>query len=249
MSIAAGTIAPPRRRRRPVPRTVRHLLRAQLALAGWFWGVAVAMLAVAAALVDRLGTVETSIVQYAQQASMWFPFSLAVLTVATALTPHVAAGMTRRSFARAAVVVAVVQGLGYTLANGVLLAAEGVLYRAQGWPQTVQETLVVSWDGDGPQIAVQYLFLLVLAPLSGLLVGIVYYRAGGWWGTVALPLTAGPLLLVMVMFSVAVDPLDVGGLVGGSLPGSALLAALAVVAVALAFVRVARGATLKAPTS
>ncbi len=247
--VAVDRLTRSRPRRGPVARTVRHLLAVQLVLAAWFWGIAVVALATAVAVVARFGSVQTSIVQYAQQASMWYPFSLTVLTVATALAPHVAAGMTRRSFAWATVVVAVVQGVAYAVVTGVLLTVEGALYRAQGWPHTVEESLAVAWDGDGARIAVHYLFLLVLAPLSGLLVGIVYYRAGGWWGTIALPLTAGPLLLVLAMFSVVTGPLGLGGPTGAGLAGPALLAAVATIAVLLAYVRLARGATIKGPTA
>ncbi|WP_448058765.1 hypothetical protein [Cellulomonas hominis] len=246
--VAVDRLAPPRTRRGSVARTVRHLLAVHLVLSAWFWGIGVVVLAAVVVVVDRFGSIQTSMVQYAQQASMWFPFSLAVLTVSTALAPHVAAGMTRRSFAWATVTVAVVQGVAYAAVTGVLLAVEGLVYRAQGWPHTVEDSLL-GWDGDGARIAVHYLVLLVLAPLSGLLVGVVYYRAGGWWGTIALPFTAGPLLLVMTMFSVVTGPLDVGSSTVDGLAGSALVGAVATIAVVLAYVRLARGTTIKGPTA
>ena len=53
----------------------------------------------------------------------------------------------------------------------------------------------------------------VVAYLSGLLVGITYQRAGGWWGTLALPLTVGPILVVSALFAQDAGPFSTSALV------------------------------------
>lgn len=245
-------------RRSPFVRTIQHQLAMQLRLGAWFWAVILVGVILATVLVASLGTVEASIVQYARQGTLWFPFSMMVLTITSSLTPHVAAGMTRRSFAAASAVVGLVLAVAYAAILVGLLQIERVVYAAAGWPQTLTDTgldLTSSASDIGP-LLISLTATGAAATASGLLVGIVYYRAGGWWGTLALPLTVGPIFVAGLLASSALGPiaLPVVGEDGvwavGSATGLALRAAAcaAVIAIALAvFGRLTRGAPLGRP--
>ncbi|MFI2753663.1 hypothetical protein ACGIF2_09525 [Cellulomonas sp. P22] len=245
-------------RRSPFVRTIQHQLAMQLRLGAWFWAVILVGVSVVTVLVATLGTVETSIVQYARQGTLWFPFSMMVLTVMSGLTPHVASGMTRRSFAAASAVVALVLAVAYAAILVGLLQIERVVYAAAGWPQTLTDTgldLTSSASDIGP-LLISLTATGAAATASGLLVGIVYYRAGGWWGTLALPLTVGPILGVGLLVSSAIGPITLpvvgegGAWAVGSASGLALRAVACAVVVAIMLAvhdRLTRGAALGKP--
>jgi len=246
-------------RRSPFVRTIQHQLGMQLVLGAWFWGVILTGVVLATVLVASFGTVESSIVQFARQGTLWFPFSMMVLTVASGLTPHVAAGMTRRSFAAASAVVALVLGVAYAAVLVGLLQVERVVYDAAGWPQTLTDTgldITSSTTDVGPLLT-SLAMTAAAATVSGLLVGIVYYRAGGWWGTLALPLTVAPIFGAGLLVSYAIGPIALpvigeGGVWDiGSAGGLALRAAACALVIAITiavFGRLTRGAPLGKPT-
>lgn len=193
------TLTTPATVRRPSPtvHTVRWLLRQHLTVAAW----AVVILVIAAtagpALVDRISTVEVSVVQFARQGFIWFPFSIAIITTTSFLNVHVAAGMTRRVLGRATVVTGVAMAAFYTVVMTVAFQIERAAYDARGWAQQIVDEMPVFTDtSQVGWILVDLGLVFTAAQLCGLLVGIVYYRAGGWWGTLALPLTVGPVLVM-----------------------------------------------------
>lgn len=190
------------RRHAPTVHTVRWLMRQHLTVAAW----AVAILVIAAtagtALVDRFWTVELSVVQFARQGFIWFPFSIAIITTTSFINVHVAAGMTRRALGRATLVTGLVMAAFYTVVMTVALQIERAAYEARGWPQQIVDDMPVFDDtSQVGWILVDLGLVFTAAQLCGLLVGIVYYRAGGWWGTIALPLTVGPILVMTPLLS------------------------------------------------
>lgn len=179
--------------------TIRWLLRRNLRLAGWAVLVLVVGVVVGAVLVDRLATVELSIAQFARQGFIWFPFAMMIGASSTYVNVHVAAGMTRRAMGRATVLVALTMAAFYTVVMTAALQLEHLAFEALGWGQEITEDGTGQLFTDSSQVGMIVLdlgLLFVTAHLCGLLVGATYYRAGGWWGTLALPLTAGPVLLV-----------------------------------------------------
>ncbi|MBD7919987.1 hypothetical protein H9657_17080 [Cellulomonas sp. Sa3CUA2] len=193
-----AAVAPPRVS--PTAHTARRLAVALLQMAGWFWGIAIVAIVAGNVIGWAVaGATDVSIAIYARQAATWFPFSLAIMLVAAYLRVHVAAGMTRRSFVRAALVVEVGAGLAYAAVLTALVLAERAVHDALGWDSVITEVQVS--DASSPVWA---LFLdqavpFVLGNLSGLLVGVVYLRGGAWWGTLTLPLTVGPLAVSMYL--------------------------------------------------
>lgn len=193
MSAVTGAV-----RTSPTAHTVRRLGGALLRLGRWFWLVAV--LAVVVANVVgwvTLGSTDVSIAVYARQASTWFPFSLAIMLVSAYLRVHVASGMTRRTFVRAALVVQVAAGVAYAALLTVLVLVERAVHDVLGWDSVITEVMVVGAEAPTWALLVDVAVPCVVANLVGLLVGAVYLRGGSWWGTLTLPLTVGPLLVLL----------------------------------------------------
>lgn len=189
------TLAAPRRTS-PTAHTVRQLADALLVMGAWFWGIALAAVVVGN-LVGWLvadGT-DVSIAIYARQGAMWFPFSLGIMLVAAYLRVHVAAGMTRRTFVRATLLVEVGAGVAYAAVLTALVLAERAVHDALGWESAITEIQLTDESSAAWAMCLELAVTFVVANLSGLLVGVTYQRLGGWWGTLALPLTVGPLVV------------------------------------------------------
>ena len=187
----------------PTVHTARVLARTAVRLAGWFWAIALVGIVLASVVVWLVsGRVDHLISPFAVQAGVWFPFSQAIAIGSVYLTVHVAAGMTRRTFVRAALLVALGTGVGYTGVLAVLVLAERALHGALGWGSRMAALgLPVGEQPLGEVVAALAALSVpfVVGNLSGLLVGIVYLRFGALWGTLSLPLTVGPLVLVLYL--------------------------------------------------
>ena len=231
--------ARPARRRGPTLRTAGHLLRWFAPIAAIYTAVLVVAVVAVPLVVAPVGHVEMSVVWFARQSGIWFPFSV-LIGVASAYPPvHVANGMTRRSYVRGAVAAAVVVATALAVGMSAALLLERAWYRAQGWGWGLVEGWFSPSEGLGA-VLVSYLATYVVASLSGLLVGTVYAAGGGWWGTLTLPLTVGPLLVVATLAGDGGGWHPFAGLVGaepdGGTPPGVLLAVAAVLAALLATV-------------
>ena len=196
------------RRHSPTVHTVRWLMRQHLTRAAWAVAILVIAGTVGAVLVDRLGTVEISIVQFGRQGFIWFPFSIAIMTATSFINVHVAAGMTRRALGRATLITGLVMAAFYTVVMTAALQIERAVFGARGWAQQIVDEAAVFTDtSQVGWILVDLGLVFTAAQLCGLLVGVVYYRAGGLWGTLALPLTVGPVLVMTpILTSSFLDP-------------------------------------------
>lgn len=220
--------------RSPFARTLRFLLGTNLVVAAWF-GVVVLVLwggAVVVAAVVTGGDVEISVAQFARQGTIWFPFAMAIAVFGGHHVPHIAAGLTRRVLARATLVLVAVMTVVYTAVIAVLLAVESAVYTANGWEQWITED---AWSPVLPMAAVILLHAAAVAAgqVGGLLVAVVYQRFGAWRGTLALPLTAGPLVVVVAATSGDVPMRALDALGGPVAPGLVARLALGVVVVAV----------------
>jgi hypothetical protein len=227
---------------RPRPATLRHvvtwLMRHHLRFVGWAVAVLVAGVVVGTVVVERTSQVDLSIVQFGRQGFVWFPFAIAI-GLATAYVPvHVAAGMTRRVMARASLLAGVLTGLTYAVVMAVALQVERAVHGALGWPHRITDPGPLYDEASQVGLILLDLSLLfVAAQLSGLLVGAVYYRFGGWRGTFALPLTVGPIF--------AVPTLLTAGWWDLALPVRALLAVVVLALCAAAYAVVLWGARIR----
>ncbi|GIG40814.1 hypothetical protein [Cellulomonas phragmiteti] len=232
--MTAVPLAAPPRRRGPVAHTAARIGRVNLLYLAWFWAVVAPSFAVVTLVLARIGgSVDAAVILYSRHGAIWFPFAQAIALVATYLPVHAAAGMTRRTFARATLVVAVGTGLAYAAVLSALAALERELHHAAGWGWRVTDALLASEVSPPGLLLADLALTCVVANVSGLLVGAAYQRLGGWWGTLALPLTAGPVVAVLTLL---------GGVGDGGPPGRlswaaatpALLGSLLVVTVVAA---------------
>ena len=192
--VAPGTAVRPS----PTAHTARRLGGALARLAVIFWSIAVVAVVVANLVGWRVaGATDVSIAAYARQASVWFPFSLAIMLVAAYVRVHIASGMTRRTFVRAALLVEVAAGVAYAVVLTVLVLLERAVHDALGWESVITEVQLTDETSSLWAMLVELAVLFVVGNLSGLLVGAVYHRFGGWVGTLSLPLTVGPVAALL----------------------------------------------------
>lgn len=161
----------------------------------WFWAIALPAVAIIMFVVGQnVDQVTASGVAFTHHGALWFPFSIAIILSVTYLPIHVANGMTRRSFTKAALAVNVIVGvLNATIATTALLV-EREIYDALGWVHGGNDgSGIPIFDGGVLVYALGLALLFVAGLLSGSLIGVTYYRLGGWIGTLALPLCLLPL--------------------------------------------------------
>lgn len=190
--------------RRPTAyvRTTRTLTRSLVVMALWYLGTVLVLAVATVAVMVAVAEPTVSVVQFGRQSSAWFPFAIAVITVAAYLPAHVAAGMTREVFVRAALTAAVLLAIFYAVVFTAVTAVETAVYDAAGWQQMITDAGWFTEDaGDLGVVLLGQLVTIAVAQASGYLVAVVYQRVGGWWGTLALPLTAGPVLGVIALLS------------------------------------------------
>lgn len=235
---------------RPAVRGARLALRSQLVVWGWFWLTLVVIAVGILVVTVRVSDVGHSVWDYLSAAPRWFTFTLLVLLVTAGVGPYVAHGLTRRAFVRLDAVVAVVTAVAFAACWTLGQAVEVAVFRAQGWPTVVQRADHLYTDGAQlGLVALEALGTLLVYAAAGVLVGAVYYRAGGWWGTLTLPLTLAPLALAQVLVAGRVGEGVVG--VAADLPTAVRLLGLLVLApAALAVAHVVLGrAAVRRPAS
>ena len=230
--------------------TAQWLLMMHLYLAMWAWGMAIVVVTLAIVVINTVGEVENSVLAFARQGAIWFPFSVFIAITAGYLPVHIAAGLTRRSLALGSILAAVGTGVVYGLVYNGLLLVERAVFGAMGWPWRVVEGMSPE-TAEPLEIVASTTLTFVVAYLSGLLVGITYQRVGGWWGTLALPLTAGPILVASVLFAYDSGPLETSEWFGRDHAGLIAAGACLLIAAALAFAfdRLTRGADVPRRTT
>jgi len=221
-------------RRGPIDLTARWFLTVHVYLAAWFWAIATVMVAVGLVVLAQVRSVDASVAVYARQAAIWFPFAVFITLVFGYLPMHIASGLTRRVLSLGSLVAAVGTSVLYGVTFTVLLVVERAVFDAAGWEWSLGDQLDAGGTGA---LLVRNVLTFLVAYLSGLLAGITYLRSGGWGGTLTLPLTVGPILVVSAVFDR--DAWPYVGL------GAAVLVALVVAAaMAFAYDRLVRGAAV-----
>lgn len=229
-------------------------LRRGLVISAWFWGMAILVVVVASVLTSRFTTVSWSYLGYGRQAVAWFAFSQAITLVAAGLRVHVGGGMTRRSFVRGALLAHLGLAAGHTAALVGLLQVERAVHAALGWPFVVRDGL----DATGGRIgllAADFGLSFLVAMLSGLLVGISYQRWAARWATLALPLTVGPLVVMLGLAQSGqvppgvLDPTTVAPATAAQVVAAGAVGLGAALIAALAFWALSRTAPIRLPVS
>ncbi|GAB3811875.1 hypothetical protein GCM10028820_03850 [Tessaracoccus terricola] len=220
--------------------TARRQLRIYLYLYAVVWAILLVGIVAAIVIVDRLGTVDLSIAQFVRNGPLfWFVFALAIIVPTGYLTPHVANGLTRRSFTVGSLVAVAANALLHSVTTAVVLFLEGAFYAAMGWEHDTAgkgEFVPGLWEQGFGVVLLDYSIGTLAGGVSGLLLGICFYRFGGWRGTLMLPISLAPLLVVLGLSTWGTG--DQAWLVNDTL--GAVLAAALVVAAAAAFALLVR---------
>ncbi|MGN8247023.1 hypothetical protein ACTHAM_000692 [Cellulomonas soli] len=247
LTAPTGPVARTARPGGPSIRTARRLLAAQLSVGRWFWAILFAAVVVLGVVLHRYAEPDASVLAQARQAGIWFPFSMHIVLATSHLAPHLAAGMTRRTYVRGAIACAVAVGALYAMLMTVGLLVERWWYLANGWTWRMQVLGVETEQVRAGLVFLDHTLTFVLATLCGLLVGAVYQARGGWWGTLMLPFTVGPILLTGGLLTVETLP-TAADVVGGT-PGAIAIVVLLAVIVAFAFAAVARRTAVSRPSA
>lgn len=171
----------------------------QIYVIAWFFPMLVIIASAILAVVSRYTDIRISAAGIALHAGIWIPFSISIIVVASYLTTMVASGMTRRSFSIGALLTAIGTGLSYAIGFGVLLLLERWAYERLGWQQSSANHDGLVFDAGVLSVITGMALLFIAGNLSGLLLGIFYYRFGGWIGTLALPLALAPVALISLL--------------------------------------------------
>jgi len=172
-----------------------HIIATTLYLGAWIWAIVLVVTLGVPFAVDFFGGHTGSIYSGASQAPRWFLFVLAIIVVAEGLGPNIALGVTRRAFVSQHVAGFAVVAAVFGVVSLAMTFVERWFYERLGWPlETFYGQHPVATD-PWPLVYVDHALLLAVYAVAGLAVGAVYYRWRGWIGTLALPLTVGPVLL------------------------------------------------------
>ncbi|TDE88274.1 hypothetical protein EXU48_23590 [Occultella glacieicola] len=198
-------------------RVTLRMTRSALMSLAWFWAIClIAATVVTIVLAWRLGEPPFSIMSTVRYGGIWYPFSVGLILVTATINVHVAAGQTRRSFVIGSLLSGALAGLLSGVIMTVLLPLEAEVYLAQGWPHLTTSAAAIP-EPWGTSLLL-HCAIFVTGSVSGVLVGLTYYRWSAW-ATLALPLTV-------------LAPVIASGMDGRSLTIAAIWAASAVTAVA-----------------
>lgn len=205
-------------------------------LMAWGWGIVLVVATAILAVVSRSVHVEMSALAISHHAFLWFPFSIAIMLTTALLTTHVASGMTRASFSRGAILAALTTGVGNAILATLALVVERWIFNRLGWFHGTGDEQKLEVLRDGVlQYGVGLALLFSAGMLSGLLVGICFYRLGGLRGVLALPLALAPILVTGWLGMPSDGQWTAWGDAPGALPSSPLLGLVTLAAAAAAY--------------
>jgi hypothetical protein len=167
----------------------------------WFWLAATVVTVLVGAVIAHFTPITSSIWENAGQWPRWWLFAMAVALIAVQLPVAVTHGVTRRAALRAVGVVSVLVSLfwaGYMVLGHVV---ERIIYDALGWPDAMQTEHLFTDGYDVLPMLAEYWLIFLGYLVAGLLVGGVYYRFGPVRGTLLLPATLLPAVVIEVLLS------------------------------------------------
>lgn len=178
----------------------RHLLSVHRRLYLGFWAVMSLFFLIIVTLFGAFGDLAFRGVEVtmwegsANQAPRWFLFVMGIMQVTMTLPVLIAHGITRKAFWRAGLAFVVFSALLFTVLVMVGMGLETALFSANGGVSRLPDTYPMASAGN----AVAYTAISFLAMagymLSGLLIGLVYYRMRVWQAIVLTPLALLPII-------------------------------------------------------
>lgn len=216
-------------------RVARQLARVLAEQTIWFWGICLSVVIAATLVLERMELLEISILQFLRHGAIWYPFAMFLVYVLVDFALHVTSGMTRQSFVRATLLLAVGMGAGYA----VIMSAARIAERATN-PGNVAPAPEAGIAADLAPMVAGYALAFTAGAVCGLLVGISYARYGAIWGSLSLLLTVPPVIVVMQLTESPVEqPAELAG-------AHAAISLALVAAAAAAYAMLARRAPVRA---
>lgn len=134
------------------------------------------------------------------QAAGWLLFGMAIAFVVESMRPFVAMGVTRRTFAMAAITVLVGAAAVFALYTTVFFLIEGWWYERAGWTQGILNSGFVQEPGAAFQLGLEVFLRGAVLAVSGLLVGWSYQALNAWLASFLLLLTAAVPFGILSVF-------------------------------------------------
>ena len=184
----------------------RRLIGQSWRLTRVLWPLAALIAVIVGACISRFTPVTESIWENAGQWPHWVLFSLATGLVSLYLPIAVAHGVTRRAAFRALAVTAVTVTLSWAACMVAGQLAERLIYHWLDWPDVLTGSHLFTsgshfTGADVLPMFADYGLLFLGYAATGALVGAAYFRLGGRLGTVVLPLTLLPVVVIEALLS------------------------------------------------
>lgn len=219
----------------------RGLVRVYWPIFAWFIAVTMAIIAVTAAALAGTGLLDASVWgNTAAGQPRYFLLAMGVLLVSTHLPVYVAHGVTRRVFALAALAFATAVAFAFSVWAMLGFGVEHLILADLGLLGGLAEPYPVQSIGAGLRLMLELTLVDLVYVCCGWLIGSLYYRFGGWTGTLLLPPAVIPVLVAEGGFGEKWLGTVIVAVTGLKPPpyGVGLLIALAAVAVTMAAIHI-----------
>jgi hypothetical protein len=164
----------------------RVLLRQSFAWMVWFWAILALVFVAIGWLMERFGTLDSSVWEMSGTAPRWALFVLGILFATMHLPVLVAHGVTRRAAAVAGAGAGTLLGLAAAAVVQAGYLVERAVYIDIDRAQYLEQEHLFRTPVEAHLVLTEYALLFVAYLVSGWLVGIGYYRFGGILGTLFL---------------------------------------------------------------
>lgn len=175
----------------PTRATASTMLWSWLVTLPWYAGIVVVLIAAQAVIASRTGS-DGQIMQGAAYGARWYAFSVAIGLAMMLIEPSIAHGVTRRELWLGVTTAVLIAAVALTVVVMAGFYAEGLVADVIGYDRGQDYLPPLADPFASPLVAAAgYAVTYAVHLTSGVLVAVVYYRVGGWYGTLLLPLTVG----------------------------------------------------------
>ncbi|GAB2646112.1 hypothetical protein [Kribbella swartbergensis] len=176
---------------------LRQVLRSMMVgtrpmLVGYWLIMILAFCAVGVAFKLATGGIDHSMWDYGTQSPKYFSMALGITLTPAYFTLLIAQSITRRMFSVAASIYLTGAAAATAVLWVLVYQAEHLLYRSQGWAQTLANPHLFGDTSQAGLIFTEFFLLVLSHETAGWLLGITFYRFGFWRGVLMLPLAVLP---------------------------------------------------------
>ncbi|GLZ75856.1 hypothetical protein Afil01_06630 [Actinorhabdospora filicis] len=167
----------------------------------WAWAVLILVYVLIAAAIGLWGSIDISLWESSLNSARGTMGAVGVMLTPVIMPLVVAQGVTRRTFALAAILsvvsMAVVSSLLIVLGN----AGEALIYRLNDIPQVFQSAHLYSGPGQYHLVFTEALLMQLGYVMGGWAIGTFFYRFGPWLGILLIPVGVLPAVLTEMLVS------------------------------------------------